>query len=285
MAVASGTFQRLARFVALVAALSAAGQAHALAPEHEMRRLMLATEEAVNAGSWGEAGEYLNRLQQLEAKKPAEYFFYRGRVMLQAGHLNEAQSALEAYVTQAGTEGSHYQQALKLITEVERTRKSGSADQANGKQPPKVAVIEPAGNQSISSLRKLYLTNNDRDALLMHLNSLLDMAGWRADQSVVRLDKPADVAYEVSATDSVISFQEIRRESGSRLVRKTQTMEVYGVNPMIEWGCEAAVASCWIYDPRDGSRLMQLGFNRERAGEIAQTLGQLVRHLQAPAGS
>ncbi|RBP26549.1 hypothetical protein DET50_11740 [Marinobacter pelagius] len=285
MAVASGTFQRLARSVALVAALSVAGQVQALAPEHEMRRLMLATEEAVNAGSWGEAGEYLNRLQQLEAEKPAEYFFYRGRVMLQAGHLNEAQAALEAYVTKAGTEGSEYQQALKLITDVERTRKSGSADQANGKQPPKVAVIEPAGDQRLSSLKKLYLTNNDRDALLMHLNSLLDMAGWRADQTVVRLDKPADVAYEVSATESVISFQEIRREEGSRLVRKTQTMEVYGVNPMIEWGCEAAVASCWIYDPRDGSRLMQLGYNRERAGEIAQTLGQLVRHLQAPAGS
>lgn len=284
MAVASGTFHRLARSVALVAALGAAGQVQALAPEHEMRRLMLATEEAVDAGSWGEAGEYLNRLQQLEAEKPPEYFFYRGRVMLQAGHLNEAQSALEAYVTQAGTEGSHYQQALKLITDVERTRKAGSAAK-NGQQPPKVAVIEPAGNQGIASLRKLYLVDNDRDALLMHLNSLLDVAGWRADQAIVRLDKPADVAYEVSATDSVISFQEIRREAGSRLVRKTQTMEVYGVNPMIEWGCEAAVASCWIYDPRDGSRLMQLGYNRERAGGIAQTLGQLVRHLQAPAGS
>lgn len=284
MAVASGMFHRLARSVALVAALSAAGQVQALAPEHEMRRLMLATEEAVNAGNWGEAGEYLNRLQQLEAEKPAAYFFYRGQVMLQAGHLNEAQAALEAYVTQAGAEGSHYQKALKLITDVERARKSGAA-QANGEQPPKVAVIEPAGTQGIASLRKLYLANNDREALLLHLNSLLDVAGWRADQAVVRLDKPADVAYNVTASDSVISFQEIRREAGNRLVRKTQTMEVYGVNPMIEWGCEAAVASCWIYDPRDGSRLMQLGFNRERAEEIAQTLGQLVRHLQSPAGS
>lgn len=284
MAVASGTFYRLARSVALVAALSAAGQVQALAPEHEMRRLMLATEEAVNAGNWGEAGEYLNRLQQLEAEKPPEYFFYRGQVMLEAGHLNEAQAALEAYVTQAGAEGSHYQTALKLITDVERARESGAA-KPNGEQPPKVAVIEPAGNQGVASLRKLYLANNDREALLLHLNSLLDVAGWRADQAVVRLDKPADVAYEVSATDSIISFQEIRREAGNRLVRKTHTMEVYGVNPMIEWGCEAAVASCWIYDPRDGSRLMQLGYNRERAGEIAQTLGQLVRHLQAPAGS
>jgi len=285
MAVASGTFYRLARSVALVAALSAAGQAQALAPEHEMRRLMLATEEAVNAGNWGEAGEYLNRLQQLEAEKPPEYFFFRGQVMLEAGHLNEAQAALEAYVTQAGTEGSHYQEALKLITQAERTRESGATAQTNGEQPPKVAVIKPAGNQSVASLRKLYLADSDREALLLHLNSLLDVAGWRADQAVVRLDKPADVSYQVSATESVLSFQEIRREADNRLVRKTQTMEVYGVNPMIEWGCEAAVASCWIYDPRDGSRLMQLGYNRERAGEIAQTLGQLVRLLQAPAGS
>ena len=82
-----------------------AGFAQALAPEHEIRRLMLATEEAVAAENWSEAGEYLNRLQAMEGEKPAEYYYYRGRAMLQANHLNEARSALEQYITRAGAEG------------------------------------------------------------------------------------------------------------------------------------------------------------------------------------
>lgn len=263
-----------------------AGQAFALAPEHEMRRLMLATEEAVAAESWGEAGEYLNRLQRLEGSKPADYFYYRGRVMYQAKHLNEAQAALEQYVTSAGSEGSHYQESLKLITEVEKARseKAQSAQSANG-ETGKIAVIEPAGDQQLSSLRNLYLVDTDREALTLHLNSLLEVAGWREDQTIVQVDKPADIEYRVTADDSSINVQEIRRNADGRVVRKNQSLSVYGINPQVEWACEAAATACWVYDPRDGSRLLQLAMNRQRTQEIAQTMGRLIRNLQDPSGA
>lgn len=106
----------------MLASLLMAGQVSALEPEHETRRLMLATEEAVSSESWGEAGEYLNRLQQLEGEKPANYFYFRGRVMLESDHYNEAQAALEKYVSLAGSEGEHYTDALKVITNVEKAR-------------------------------------------------------------------------------------------------------------------------------------------------------------------
>ncbi|MBW4936070.1 hypothetical protein [Marinobacter sp. F4206] len=285
MAVSYGKGRQLACGLVLASTLLA-GQAFALAPEHEMRRLMLATEEAVAAESWGEAGEYLNRLQQLEGNKPADYFYYRGRVMYQAKHLNEAQSALEAYVTSAGTDGSHYQEALKLITDVEKARseQAVSPQSANG-DAGKIAVIEPAGDRQIESLRELYLADSDREALSLHLNSLLEVAGWREDQTIVQVDMPADIEYRVSTDDSAVNVQEIRRDSDGRVVRKNQSLSVYGINPQVEWACEAAATTCWVYDPRDGSRLLQLAMNRRQTQEIAQTLGRLIRNLQDPAGS
>lgn len=284
MAVSFVTGRRFARG-ALLASLLVAGQALALAPEHETRRLMLATEEAVTAEKWGEAGEYLNQLQQLKGEKPVDYYFYRGRVMLQASHLNEAQSALETYVTQAGAEGAHYQESLKLITAIEKQRKQVSVAPQNVAEREPVAVIEPAGKGGIESLRRLYLADSDREALVLHLNSLLELSGWRRDQTVVRLDRPADVEYRISTVGNEIQVQEMRRAEDGKILRTTRQIPVFGVNPMVEWGCEAAAESCWVYDPRDGSRLMQLAVNQERAGEIAQTLGQLIRNLQAPSGS
>lgn len=270
----------------VLASTMLASQAWALAPEHETRRLMLATEEAVAAEKWGEAGEYLNRLQQLEGSKPADYFFYRGRVMFQAGHLNEAQSALETYVTSAGTEGSHYQKALKLITSVEKARKDRAVAPQNGNgESSKVAVIEPAGDQQLASLRQLYLVNSDQEALALHLNSLLEVAGWRKDQAIVQVDEPADVSYRISAENSAINLQEMRRDAEGRMVRTTETLSVYGVNPQVEWACEAATTTCWVYDPRDGSRMLQLALDREQTREIARTFGRLIRNLQQPAGS
>lgn len=268
----------------IVASALMAGQAAALAPEHESRRLMLATEEAVAAENWGEASEYLTRLQNLDAKKPADYHYYRGRVMLQSSHFNEAQAALEAYVTKAGTEGDHYQNALKLITEIERARKEKAKAPQIGDEA-RIAVIEPAGDKRAASLRKLYLADSDREALVLHLNSLLGIAGWRQDQAVVRLDRPADIEYRLSIGNDAISTQEIRRNDSGGVTRKTTQIPVFGVNPQVEWGCEQAVAACWVYDPRDGSRLFQLSPNRSQAEEIAQTLGKLIRNLQAPSSS
>ncbi|MGO1462331.1 MAG: hypothetical protein ACTHYN_07640 [Marinobacter sp.] len=276
--------RQLAKAAIVVSALIA-GQAAALAPEHETRRLMLATEEAVTAENWGEASEYLNRLRQLEGEKPAAYHYYRGRVMLQSSHFNEAQAALEAYVTKAGTEGSHYQKSLKLITGIERARKE-KAQAAPVGEESRVAVIEPAGDQRTASLRKLYLADSDREALVLHLNSLLGVAGWRQDKAVVRLDRPADIEYRLSTGDNAVSVQEIQRDSSTGIIRKTTQIPVFGINPQVEWGCEQAVATCWIYDPRDGSRLLKLSPNRSQAEEIAQTLGKLIRNLQtSSAGS
>lgn len=270
--------------VAVVASTLMAGQAFALAPEHETRRLMLATEEAVTAENWGEAGEYLNRLQLLEAEKPADYHYYRGKVMLQSAHFNEAQAALEAYVTKAGTEGEHYQDALTLITDIERARKQKALTPQVGEEA-RVAVIEPAGDTQLSSLRKLYLADSDREALVMHLNSLLGLAGWRQDQAVVRLDRPADIEYRLSLDGDAIAIQEIKRSGPGSVTRTTSQLPVFGVNPQVEWGCEPAIATCWVYDPRDGSRLFQLSPSRSQVEEVAQTLGKLIRNLQAPAGS
>jgi len=259
--------------------------AQALPPEHEMRRLMLAVEEAVSSDNWTEAGEYLNRIQQMEGEKPADYYFYRGQAMFRAGLFNEARVALETYVTRAGSEGSHYQQALSLITDIERARRSAGAQGTGAEPPPRIAVIEPAEDHDLSVLRRLYLADSDREALVLHLNSLLELSGWRADTAVVRLDQPADLFYQVSVEGGVIRFQELRREGQNRHARQSEPLEVYGVNPRVEWNCEAATASCWIYDPRDGSRLLQLGYNRDRAAEVARTLGQLIRALQNPGSN
>lgn len=283
MAVLSHLIKSGARLAAL-SALLVVLPAQALPPEHEMRRLMLAVEDAVSSENWSEAGEYLNRLQQLEGEKPADYYFYRGQVMFRAGLFNEARAALESYVTKAGSDGTHYQKALTLITDIERARRSAGA-QGTGAEPPRIAVIEPAEGHDLEVLRKLYLTDSDRDALVLHLNSLLELSGWRADTTVVHLDRPADLFYRVSAEAGVIRLQELRREDGNRQARQTETMEVYGVNPVVEWDCEDAASACWIYDPRDGSRLLQLGYDRDRAAGVARTLGQLIRALQNPAGS
>lgn len=266
----------------LLSAALFVGEASALEPEHEVRRLMLATEAAVSSENWGDASEYLNRLRQMESEKPAEYLYFRGRVMLESGHYNEAQSALEDYVSKAGSEADHYTRALELITRVEKTRKNekSGAEQSRSAGDEPVAVIEPAGEASLENLRELYLADSDAEALVVHLNVLLDGAGWRPDERVKRLDRPAHLTYQINRMNDALNIQESRRDGDDRVTRSTESLGVFGVNPSINWNCEPAAAACYIYDPRDGSRLMQLAEKHGVASEVARTLGELIRVMQ-----
>jgi hypothetical protein len=268
----------------------------ALPEEHEARRLMLAAEEAVTGENWVDAGEYLNRLQALEADKPVAYQYYRGRVMFEAGHQSEAMAALEAYVTAAGEEGTHYQETLKLITRIEAQRKeqSEAAQDSAGKSEP-VATIESAGSNSIQQLQQLYLASSPREALASHANSLLTLNAWQTEgeRRVARANVEPTLLYQVSATsDGQLQVQETRRAGDSasaqsatgpeKAAKVTSNFPVYGVNPQVEWDCVEAGSACWIYDPRDGSRWIKLGNNSDQTEQVAQTLGDLIRHLQSP---
>ncbi|HKK56195.1 hypothetical protein [Marinobacter sp.] len=266
----------------LFSAFLFAGEATALEPEHEVRRLMLATESAVQGGNWEQASEYLSRLQQMESEKPADYLYFRGRVMLESGHLNAARSALESYIAKTGSEGEYYTSALAMITRVETAREGARsvAGQAASSPREPTAVIEPAGEGSLDQLRELYLADSDTEALVIHLNALLDRAGWTADRRIKRLDRPADLSYQVYRMNDSLKIQESRRDNSGRVTHKSESLSVFGVNTSINWDCEPAAAACWIYDPRDGSRLMQLAEKHGVAAEVARTLGKLIRTMQ-----
>ncbi len=271
----------------LLAAMIFTTSAHALAPEHESRRLMLATEQAVKDANWSEAGKYLNQLQKMDVEKPDAYQYYRGRVMFESGLLNEARAALEAYVKRSGSEGQYYKKSLELITRIEQTRRQ-QADHpdASGSGKP-VAVIEPAGKKPVQRLEELYLVDSPVKALTLHLNSLLDLDGWRKNPRVIVAGSKPDIGYQVSTEPGVINLQQSRRdlEGADQFRLTTQAIKVYGVNPEVDWNCVAGDQACWIYDPRDDSRLMRLAPAPDRAAEVARTLGRLIKALQAPPSS
>lgn len=268
----------------------------ALPEEHETRRLMLAAEEAVANANWREAGEYLNRLQALDTEKPVDYQYFRGRVMFEAGHLSDAVKALDAYATEAGEEGEHYQDALKLITRIEakREKQSDEAKKSAGKSKP-VATIEPTNGNSVKQLQKLYLTNSPREALVQHINGLLTLNAWKGknESRVVHANADPDLVYQVSASASgQLQLQEVRRSANAQPATEgavdtekaevvTSGFAVFGINPQVDWDCMETTASCWIYDPRDGSRWIKLRANADQAEQVAQALGELIRHLQA----
>ena len=122
-------------------------------------------------------------------------------------------------------------------------------------------------------------------ALVGRMNRIFDRAGWRRDPRIIREGSSPDVYYQASAHNGEIQFRESRNDGDGVRKLTTLILPVYGISPLVEWSCETATESCWIYDPRDGSRFLRLGSDRDQAEALANTLGSLIRQLQQPAAN
>ncbi len=153
--------------------------AAALSPEIEADRLVLATRTYLDQGNVSRAAQSLEKMEQLKTELPAEYFFYKGQVAWHGKESAAARSALEEYVQRAGREGEYYQKALVLLTEIEEfsaeTGTPASAGEANI-QWQRQGVHS---DEYVERLRKLYLKDQAKDALVEHINSLLATKPFR----------------------------------------------------------------------------------------------------------
>lgn len=251
--------------------------AETLPPKDEMHRLMLAAEQAVKASQWENASRFLTQLQSLKVDKPVEYLFLRGQIMYHDQQYDEASSALRQYVLKAGDKGKHYDRALELITAIDEAQRK----QAQSSPEKTVATIKPAGTDEIKKLEKLYLTDNPQTALLTYINGQLSQYAWRGKGKIIRMDSHHGVRYSLSASgNGKLMVRTTTFNASGDAVVTFDSMDVFGINPMVKSGCESTGQTCWIYDPRDGSRWLRLGPDADAAADIAHAITNLLRVMQ-----
>lgn len=133
--------------------------------------------------------------------------------------------------------------------------------------------------QYLQELRTLYLTKNDREALLRHANSLLQTHAYRAGYQVGQADAE-DLIYQLSSPHKgLLVAREERRQQGRVQVRNNQ-LAVFGIDPFIEYRCEPGKPVCQILSPRDNAVWLTIVRDHEGAAELAKTLSFLIRNLQ-----
>ncbi|WP_241663889.1 hypothetical protein [Stutzerimonas nosocomialis] len=137
---------------------------------------------------------------------------------------------------------------------------------------------EPA--RYLAQIKGLYLTENERDALLAHSNDLLNTYALRAAYQVGQPD-PHDLNYQLSVggPGELRIREEIRHQNGTVAVNN-RTLSVYGVDPYLHYQCPAQGLVCVVGSPADGSPMLTLLRDPKGAEELAKALSFLIRNLQ-----
>lgn len=151
-----------------------------------------------------------------------------------------------------------------------------------------VKAAEPAPELSgaeqaryLNELKHLYLTNDERQALLQQSNQLLETYGLRAAFQVGQTQR-RDQIYQLSvgAPGELLIHQQTREADGVNMAVRNQRLSVYGVDPYIQYDCPPSEQVCVLKNPQDGSPWLTIRRDHQGAAQLAKALTFLLRNLQ-----
>lgn len=137
---------------------------------------------------------------------------------------------------------------------------------------------EPA--QYLARLKDLYLTSNQREALLAHSNALLESHALKAAYQVGQ-PNPQDVSYRLSVgVPGELRIREERRDASGNIAVRNRSFSVFGMDPYVRYQCPPQGIMCLFDDPAGGDPWLTILRDPEGAEALAKALSFLLRDLQ-----
>ena len=307
----SRTLFRTFTFITLITTSTYCLSESVLTVEREAERLILAAQNALKNQQVNAADQYLIRAEALKTPLANHYHFYRGKVSYSKNDFQTAQQHLIQYTQNIQSEDPHYEETLTLLTAIEK--KSVQAKASALSEKPQIEWHRTQNAQPyIENLKSLYLTEQGKLALEMHINDLLtsyptadktaanknqksrnqnihhyktssDTRNYNARNYNARNYNTRNYNIQTTEQGSIKTHLTINKPGSSpnkEVKLNTSEISVYGLNHQIEFKCENFTQRCWIKNPINQSVWLELDNNESAAKELATAMGYLVQVMQ-----
>ena len=150
--------------------------------------------------------------------------------------------------------------------------------------PLQAAESNTLGSQEsakyLAGLKALYLTSDERQALLSHSNALLETYGLKAAYQVGQAN-PQDLNYRLSVGGpGELRIREERHDASGNVAVRNRSFSVFGMNPFIQYQCPPQGVSCVFNSPTGGDPWLAILRDPKGAETLAKALSFLFRNLQ-----
>lgn len=134
--------------------------------------------------------------------------------------------------------------------------------------------------QYLEGLKRLYLTQDERKALLAHSNALLNTYALRAGYQVGQGSRE-DLTYSLSLGGSgELIVREQSRSADDALAVSNRKLSVFGLDPFIRYECPTPGIRCVILVPGQSAPLLTIVRDHDGAEQLAKALSYLIRNVQ-----
>lgn len=132
----------------------------------------------------------------------------------------------------------------------------------------------------LDEIKTLYLTTDERQALLSHSNALLDTYGLKAAYQVGQAS-PEDLMYQLSlGVPGELRIREERRSETGNMAVRNRSYSMFGVDPYVSYRCPAQGVMCVFDAPGGAEPWIIILRDPKGAEELAKALSFLIRYIQ-----
>ncbi|WP_417780622.1 hypothetical protein [Stutzerimonas xanthomarina] len=153
-----------------------------------------------------------------------------------------------------------------------------ASGQLNAAEPNTLGSDEPS--RYLAELQTLYLTQDERKALLAHSNALLKAYKLRAAYQVEQAN-PEDLEYQITVgVPGELRIREERRDASGNVAVRNRGFSVFGLDPYIQYQCPPQGVVCTFAGLADCEPWLTILRDPKGAEELAKALSFLFRNLQ-----
>lgn len=140
---------------------------------------------------------------------------------------------------------------------------------------------EKSGSEYVQYLQMLYMNENPSEALVIHINSLLDFYAY-ADSRVKASNRMKNAMrhnLRINQRGEIITTTIPVPAKKEKPVYEDR-FPVYGINPYVNTYCSQQTSSCWIKHPITSENWIQIVQNQEGLKELTKAMTQLIKVMQ-----
>jgi hypothetical protein len=254
---------------------------YALPANIEQDRYLLAAKRFYDEQRLDKVDEYLKKIDVVNHQPDALFYYLKSEVSASKRQPVEQIKALEKYVELAGKEGEFYAKALNTITDIEEQQHQ-SAKPVIKPQLSAAKDNQPAVSQNeyVQRLQKLYLVDDEKNALVMHINTLLGTMVYTGSRLQTVAKELAGIQYSISvdASQQIVTLKKDRTQQPEKLT--TQSVNIFGKSLWLTRDCQYQQAQCTIRLPDSIDAWFVVAYDEKNTQELATALEHLIRLLQ-----
>lgn len=258
----------------------------------ELDRYLVEARQLIEQKAFTEAKTWLNKAKNLSTTLPPDFYYINAKYLFYRRNYKEANNNIIQYLNHTGRFGSHYNNALTMVTALEKKTSSVMSNKPPEKKqkPPSESKKAKTTYSSLEKKERTLATSKLK--LINKIKSITSQKSYLILQNKINSLLKENAIFERHRVAEPTLVYSIRADHGGTLIitrseHGMEGMQTYSYNiavnripTQLNTNCSFQEQRCWLKHPLNNSRWLEINYNEKATEILTANMTMLIKEMQ-----